>query len=211
MIPFALFDTDSMELNETGRGLGFRPRAEVLAPKLERLHTIARQRGLPLWFTTCCSGRMLKPDDCKGDLADILFLPLQGDTPAWKDDLVTARRVYVAKATTGNPKQNAACRMFDMFAHNGNLAQAVPMMKVHTWVVFGNGFDYCVGSAVRGLLGLGQRVVLLTDVKVSSAGGTTDSEQETIRQVTGQGATLSTLDAIVKDLSELPPAAMGPA
>ena len=66
---------------------------------------------------------------------------------------------------------NFTCRAYDMFQDNGNAARLVQALDVGEWIVFGNGFDLCVNSAVHGLLAAQQKVCLLSDVWVAGSRG----------------------------------------
>jgi nicotinamidase-related amidase len=183
---FGLFDVDSWELNEIGDGLSARPRVAPIVPKLKHLHAWATAYDYPVVFTTCCSGRMISPDG----LPDILHVPLTPPLPA----LEGYRQFYLAKKAYGDPKINFAQCAFDMFRDNDNAAHLLRALNVETWVVFGNGFDLCVNSAARGILNASLPVILLEDVRVSSANGTPASEQETLRQLRSLGARVMTLE-----------------
>ena len=164
---FGLFDVDSRELNAAGNGLQFRPRVEPLIDRLNRLYALSEQRRAPLVFTTCCSGRMLRPDS----LSEVLFVPLDAGQRQWQARLHAHRLFCVEKKTRHDASANFTCRAYDMFQDNGNAAHLVRALDVGEWVVFGNGFDLCITSAVQGLLGAGQKVCLLSDVYVRGARG----------------------------------------
>jgi nicotinamidase-related amidase len=172
-----------MELDEAGGGLALRPRVASLAEPLESLHRLAERRGLPLVFTTCCSGRMPQP----GVLPDVLFVPLDAAERQWEERLDGHRLFYLEKRAYGDPKVNFACRAFDMFQDNGNAARLVAALGVGEWAVFGNGFDLCVNSAVRGLLAARQSVWLLSEVCVPSARGYGDcGTPENVARITSE-------------------------
>jgi nicotinamidase-related amidase len=192
---FGFFDVDSRELDESRRALGYRPRVLPIVPKLERLYALADAKGWPLVFTTCCSGRMLPPEA----LPDTLFVPLDASDAAWRAKVGDYRRFYLAKRTCGDPKLNFNTRTFDMFQHNANARLLLQSLDVETWVVFGNGFDLCVGSAANGILGAGLPLLLIEDVRVSSADGTPASEAETLRRLRERGARTMTLEAFLKE------------
>jgi nicotinamidase-related amidase len=195
-VRYGLFDADSRELDEAGSALAFRPRVAPLVPKLESLYRLAEELALPLIFTTCCSGRMVPP----GRLRGVLHVPLDADDAQWQQRVREFRTFYVAKKAYGDPKINGACRAFDMFQDNGNVARLLRMLPVDEWVVFGNGFDLCVGSAARGILAAGAKVLLLEDVRVSSAQGTPQSEAQTIAALRLAGARVTTLAQFVERL-----------
>jgi hypothetical protein len=186
---FGFFDVDSRELDERGLGLTYRPRVLPIVPLLERLYALANAKQYPLVFTTCCSGRMLSARGLPGTL----FVPLDGAETAWRSRLSDFQRFYLAKRTCGIPKLNFDCRLFDMFEHNRNAGHLIRKLGVATWVVFGNGFDLCVNSAAHGILNTGLPLIVLEDVRVSSASGTPETERETIRTLRERGAQVMTL------------------
>ena len=165
--PFGFFDVDSRELNEAGTGLKFRPRVEPLADRLNRMYAVAQKNDVPLVFTTCCSGRMLRPES----LPEVLFVPLDPAQRQWEERLDSHRLICMEKKTYHDAKDNFGCRAYDMFQGNGNAARLVQALDVNEWVVFGNGFDLCIYSAVHGLLAAGQKVCLLSDVFARGARG----------------------------------------
>jgi nicotinamidase-related amidase len=164
---FGLFDVDSRELNAAGNALGFRPRVEPLRDRLDRLYALAEERGTPLVFTTCCSGRMLRPDS----LPEVLVVPLGADQRQWETRMHAYRLFCLQKKAYKEAGANFSCRAYDMFRDNGNAARLMQTLDVNEWIVFGNGFDLCIYSGVRGLLAAGQRVCLLSDVYASGARG----------------------------------------
>jgi nicotinamidase-related amidase len=190
---FGFFDADCRELDELGDGLAYRPRVRPLAAKLERLYILAERRGYPLVFTTCCSGRMPAP----ASWPQVCQVPLDGTDTGWRESVGRFRQFYLAKRTCGRPEGNLACRYFDMFLHNANAAALLRMLAVGTWVVFGNGFDLCVGSAARGILDAGQNLILLEDVRIASARATMESEQATFDELARRGARRMTLEAFL--------------
>lgn len=196
---FGLFDVDSRELDATGRGLAYRPRVQPIVARLERLYALAEAKAYPLVFTTCCSGRML----AQPGLPNICFVPLEAAELAWRTAVGGCRQFYLAKHTCGNPQANLACRAFDLFQYNANAGRLLRELSVARWVVFGNGFDLCVGSTARGMLEAGLELTLLEDVRVSSEGATPRSERETLRELCRQGARLMTFQSFM-ELAERP-------
>lgn len=196
---FGFFDVDNRELDESGRGLAYRPRVGPIVPLLERLYALADAKPYPVVLTTCCSGHAIPP----GALPGMLFVPLDGGDVAWRAGLGSYRRFALEKRSYGDPAVNFACRAFDMFQDNANAARLMRELDVETWVAFGNGFDLCVGSAARGILDAGLPLIVLEDVRVSSAAGTPESEAETLRDLRARGARTLTLDAFLA-LAERP-------
>jgi nicotinamidase-related amidase len=191
---FGLFDADCRELDASGSGLAYRPRVRPIVPQLELLYDLAEAKRYPLVFTTCCSGRMLTPLG----LPDTGYVPLNATETSWRAELHRFREFYLAKHTCGEPKANFACRAFDMFQYNANACWLLRELDVETWVVFGNGFDLCVGSAARGILRAGLKLILLEDVRIASANATPQSEQETFDTMRDQGAQLMTLQSFLE-------------
>ena len=191
---FGLFDVDTREMDESGQGLAYRPRVRPIVPQLERLYALAEAKSYPVVFTTCCSGRMPTPQA----LPDTLFIPLDGSDTSWCGRLRSHRQFYLAKLSHGNPRLNLACRAYDMFRHNGNASRLARELAVQTWVVFGNAFDLCVASAAAGLLRARLALIVLEDVRVSSAQGDPQSEAATLRTLRDQGARVLTLETFVR-------------
>jgi hypothetical protein len=190
---FGFFDVDCREVDQSGRALSYRPRVWPIVSQLERLYTLAEAKGYPLVFTTCCSGRM----PARQALPDTLFIPLDAGDMSWRGKLREYRRFYLAKPTCGNPQVNGACRAYDMFHHNANAACLAREPGVETWIVFGNGFDLCVGSAAAGILRAGCSLIVLEDVRISSTGTTLQSERATCLALKHRGAQLMTLEAFM--------------
>ena len=195
---FGFFDVDCQELNESGDGLSLRPRAEPLAESLGQLWNCAEQHGLPVVFTTCCSGRMPKPTD----LPEVLFVPLDPSCREWEDRVAEHRIFYLEKNAYGDPKINSQRRAYDVFGDNGNARRLVECLGVEEWVVFGNAFDFCVNCAARGLLAAGQQVRLLPDVGVLGArgygaSGTEENLRHVLTELSQLGAQIGSLDTFL--------------
>jgi hypothetical protein len=191
---FGFFDVDNRELDETGRAWTYRPRVQPIVPQLEQLYALAEAQRFPLVITTCCSGRMLARAHA---FPDTLFVPLDAADGSWRAQLRDYRRFYLAKAAFGDSQANAAGRAFDMFQHNANAGFLLRELGVETWVVFGNGFEKCVGSAAAGILGAGLPLIVLEDVRISNKHATPESEQAAIRTWRDRGARVMTLDTFV--------------
>lgn len=173
--PCAFFDVDCRDLDPTGARLQFRPRViEPLSEKLNALYKESTSMNIPLVFTTCCSGKMLQA----GQMSGVLYIPCDAQKTEWQSHVKSHRLFYLQKHACGEPKANFACQAYDVFKYNHNAVSLVRMLQVDQWIVFGNGFDLCVNSTVRGLLNAGQRVHLLTDVLVPSARGYGDCGTE---------------------------------
>lgn len=186
---FGLFDVDSRELDGSRRQLGFRPRVVPLASSLQRLYALAAVHQYPLVFTTCCSGSMPGPSDVPG----MLYIPLDPADLSWLGRVEEYQLFHVAKKAHGDPARNSACRAYDMFQDNPHVSRLLRALQVETWVVFGNGFDLCVGSAARGILDAGLPLIVLEDVRISNAGGTAESERNTFDELRGRGARVMSL------------------
>jgi nicotinamidase-related amidase len=180
---YGFFDADCRELGPDRRSLGFRPRVAPLVATLEKLYAWIDAHGYPLVFTTCCSGSM----PAEGQLPGVVHVPLEVGDGSWQQHLAKARRFYLAKKAYGDPKVNGACRAYDMFQDNANAPELVRALSTK-WVVFGNGFDLCVHSAAAGILATGLSAIVLHDVRISSAGGTPESEALTLQSLADRGA-----------------------
>ena len=188
------FDVDCRELDAAGTGLGYRPRVEPLISSLEQLYARARELGAPEVFTTCCSGRMLR----EGSLPDVLFVPRDPERREWEERVGGHRIFYLDKATCGIPGEKYKQKTFDAFLYNRNAPRLFELLGIKRWIVFGNGFDLCVNTTIRGLLGCGLTVHLIADVTVASAKGyddcgTEENRRRVLDQLAGLGATVGTL------------------
>jgi len=188
------FDVDCRELNAAGTGLGYRPRVEPIVPALEKLYARARELDAPEVFTTCCSGRMLR----EASLSEVLFVPMDPAQSGWTARVPAHRLFYLEKATCGVPAENYKQRTFDAFRYNRNAPRLFELLGARRWVVFGNGFDLCVNTTVRGLLGCGLAVHLIADVTVAAARGyddcgTEENRRRVLEDLAGLGATVGTL------------------
>lgn len=193
---YGFFDVDSREFSSTGEGLGYRPRVAPIVPRLERLYAAAEKNNYPLVFTICCSGCMTGDPEKLG----ILRVPLSGGDDGWRSRIAEARCIYLEKKTCGDPALNSACLAYEMFRYNQNASLFFSLMPVDTWVVFGNGFDLCVGSAAAGLLERGHRVLVVGDVRISSHRGTAESEQATEERLRALSARFTALDTFLNTL-----------
>lgn len=193
--PLALFDVDSRERGVGAScGLCARPRMSHLQPALDRLYAFAAERGLPIVFTTCCSGRMLAP----GERPDVLHIPMDAADQGWVSQLDEYRLYYVEKPAWGDPQLNYERRAFEIFARNDNVAPLVQALGDRRWVVFGNGFDLCVDGVVQGLRRAGRSVTVLADVLVSSATGNADTMRERLEGYRREGIDTPTLAELLE-------------
>ena len=203
---FGFFDVDCREIAPTG-ALTLRPRVQPLAERLQALYDYAVRHDLVTIFTTCCSGRMLE----RGSRDDILFVPLDADDTDWSEGVPDARLIYLQKKAYGDPRVNFDCRAYDMFADNPHAAHLLRTLDIPEWVVFGNGFDLCVNSAVSGILCAGYAVTLLTDLMIPCGQlaylaergfghiGTEAYRNDIYAEFVRQGARLSTGEQLLRD------------
>jgi nicotinamidase-related amidase len=157
---------------------------------LGQLYALAEQQSWPVAFTTCCSGRMLRP----GDRPEVLHIPMDAADTAWQAQLDDYRIFYLEKPAYGDPKINFAKCAFEIFARNANADALVQRLGVRHWVVFGNGLDLCVNGVVEGLLRSGVRVTVIADVLVSSATGDADTMREILAGYSRRGLDTPVLD-----------------
>jgi len=196
-----LWEVDCRELSEDGQTFKFRQRVQPLAAKLNALSDFARKGELTTVFTTCCSGRMPQ----NGNQKDFLFVPLQGNETGWESKLSDYPLIYLEKITCGNPRLNFECQAFDVFHGNRNAERLLSLLDIRTWIVFGNGFELCVASAVNGILEAGYRVQLVTDVLAQSAGGygdfgTEKSKARVIGELHEKGAEILSLRELTRQV-----------
>ena len=199
---YALFDADCLECSELGEII-LRPRVRPFRENLRQLYEASAAHELPLVFTTCCSGRMLRPEQ----RPDVLFVPLDSRKQEWKAGIPFKRLIYLEKKAYGQPSLNFACRAFDMFSDNGNAGHLVKSLQVDEWIVFGNGLDLCVSSAVDGLLLHGQKVRFLPDCMCSGAKGygnlgTEENRQAAFSRWREGGASESRLESFLNSLEQ---------
>jgi nicotinamidase-related amidase len=128
------------------------------------------------------------------ELSDVLHVPLESSNRTWQQNLSKYRAFYLAKKTYGDPKLNLACRAFDMFQDNQNASRLIRALDVDTWVAFGNGFDLCVNAAASGILKTGAKLIVLSDIRISSASGTPESEKATMAALVNAGAKVMLFD-----------------
>lgn len=193
---YAFFDVDCHERTEGEPGFCFRPRVKPIGEKVNELYCFAKERDARIVFTTCCDGRMLKSDET----TDILFVPVNPDDTDWLNKLDSSRIIYLDKLAWGSPKEDIRHVARDMFLHNGNATRLFHELDIPHWVVFGNGMDLCVSSAVKGILNAGFQVTLIEDVMISSAGGTAQSMEKTINDLCVLGATRKTISEFMKEV-----------
>jgi nicotinamidase-related amidase len=196
-----LWEVDCRELSKDGRTWVLRQRVQPLAAKLDRLNDFARKHELATVFTACCSARM--PQRAGRD--DFLFVPVSGNENGWESRLSDYSLIYLEKTTCGDPLLNFQYRAFDVFHGNHNAGRLLMLLDIPTWIVYGNGFELCVASAVEGILRAGCSVRLLTDILAQSAGGYGDygterSKARAIGQLGEKGAETLSLQELVQEL-----------
>ncbi|QDU60424.1 hypothetical protein Pan216_12630 [Planctomycetes bacterium Pan216] len=198
--PLGFFDVDCREVNEERNGFTIRPRAAPLAPRLERLYALARERSFPLVFCSCLGGRLLE----EGDIPEVLYIPDKPERREWEQQISSHREFYLQKRRRGDPETNIALQAFDVLNTNANAARLFKLLDVEEWIVFGNGFNACVNSGARGLLKAGQRVCLLKDVTVMGAakyGGTEESRLRVIDELESLDVRTTTFDPFMASLT----------
>ena len=193
-----LFDVDSRELSEDGLELSFRPRVEPIIGQLDALYDFAYKHKLKLIFSTCCSGRFLQPDS----LDYVLHIPLVGEDKSWLDKIDNYRYYYFAKRTYSNPRKNSEACLYDVFKHNHNGLELIKHLGVKKWVVFGNGFNFCVYNVCKHLLENKVSVIVLKDVVVQGIGLNKDTDLEAeknkiLEELSLAGAEILELQALI--------------
>jgi nicotinamidase-related amidase len=196
-----LWEVDCRELSKDGRTWELRQRVKPLAVKLDQLGDFARKHELTTVFTACCSARMPQ----RGGRGGFLFVPLRGNENRWESRLGEHSLIYLEKTTCGDPQLNYQYRAFDVFHGNHNAKRLLLLLDIPTWIVYGNGFELCVASAVEGILKAGRSVRLVTDVLAQSAGGYADygtegSRARAIVQLGEKGAETLSLQELMLEL-----------
>lgn len=138
------------------------PGAEKLLPRLAELNRYAAAHGIPVvstvdahaendpefrdWPPHCVSGTAGQQKPCGTLLEKRVLVP---STPGGFE-IDGAQQIIVEK------------QRIDMFA-GGNLASVLERLNADRWVVYGVVTEYCVRSAVMGLLETGKPVEVLVD------------------------------------------------
>ena len=130
---------------------------------------------------------------------------MRGNEDGWESRLSDYSLIYLEKTTCGDPRLNYQYRAFDVFHGNHNAGRLLVLLDIPTWVVYGNGFELCVASAVEGILKAGRSVRLVTDVLAQNAGGYADygterSKARAIVQLREKGAETLSLQELVQEL-----------
>ena len=139
------------------------PGAERLVPRLAEVNRYAAANGITVvstvdahaeddpefrhWPPHCVSGTAGQQKPCGTLLERRVVVP---STPG-EFEIDGARQILVEK------------QWIDMFA-GGNLASVLERLNADRWVVYGVVTEYCVRSAVMGLLKTGKPVEVLSDV-----------------------------------------------
>ncbi len=138
------------------------PGAEKLLPRLAQLSRYAAEHGITVvstvdahaeddpefrqWPPHCVAGTAGQQKPCSTLLDKRVVVP---STPG-EYDIAGAQQIIVEK------------QWIDVFA-GGNLAAVLERLNADRWVVYGVVTEYCVRSAVVGLLKTGKPVEVLTD------------------------------------------------
>ncbi|HTH40731.1 MAG TPA: hypothetical protein VL968_08065 [Rhodocyclaceae bacterium] len=192
------FDIDSLECRPDAverasilPRLAFRERVMPIVEKLDWLYEYSLAGRHPLLFSVCCSGRL----PTEGEIPDMLSIPAEAGE-AWLPRVADHQLFLVEKArrgaggatgdTTGtiaSPARGAAFvdDMHDKFRLNTNLEKFIDLLAPEEWVVFGNGAAFCVHPVLSILMDAGQKVTILSDVMVDSAGGYASETPESLR------------------------------
>ena len=190
----AFFDIDSLECRPDALErasilprLSFRERVMPIAAKLDWLYEYSLAGRHPLLFSVCCSGRL--PDE--GGIPGMLAIPAEeGD--GWSARIDDHSLFLVEKARQGAQEGQGVTSltskgagfvedMHDKFRLNANLKKFIDLLSVEEWVVFGNGAAYCVHPVLSILMDAGQKLTILSDVMVDSAGGYGEETPESLR------------------------------
>ena len=170
----AFFNVDTQQPSEDASGLIYRPRVQPLSGKLDRLLAFARAHDIVVVATACVNAGSVQ-----GSLEpDGAFVSIDGSPGSFESRLHDYRTIFLEKRTCGSPAANVRERAYDVFHANPNAARVVRALGATDWFVFGDSVGYCFRSTVEGLLELGLRVTVLSDVV--GKGIDTDAEMERV-------------------------------
>lgn len=193
----AFFNVDCLEYDTGKKSLTtYRPRVEYLAPQLDSVKNYALKHEIPMLITTCCSGRMPKKTELKREEAVFVSLKKTND---WLTDFNPAANYYIEKKAYGDPKMNYDKHATEMFLNNENIDYLLDTLNVENWIVFGNGFEACVVTAVNNLLERGYDVAIVEDLLISGAGGSPETKQKIIEHYRNNNVKIIKLSDLLKD------------
>jgi nicotinamidase/pyrazinamidase len=165
----AFFDIDTQLDFMTPGGALYGPGAERLLPAIAKLNRHAAEYHIPLISTTdahpenaaefqvwpphCVTGTFGQQKPCSTLLARRTVVPYD---PSWPGvtQIDSASQIIIRK------------NGLDMFS-NPHLPSVLSVLGVTECIVYGVFIDYCVKSAIMGLLRTGRQVSLVTDASAS--------------------------------------------
>ncbi|RMG33066.1 MAG: isochorismatase family protein [Planctomycetota bacterium] len=189
-----LFDVDTREPCTAGTTLTFRRQVASIRTKLSRIFSFHYATGGLMVATTCLNAASAR----NVRVACTRFVCIGEGHIDWPNELRQHRQFILEKQHLGSPECNRCCRAYDVFQWNPNARALVLAAGVDTWCVFGISLEYCVRATVRGLLTLGQRVVVLSDAVISSrlAGGTLE---QGLALLAADGARIERTEWLLRD------------
>ena len=156
-----LFDVDTRELSEDGSRIQFRKRVKPIRRQLERLFDFGSDK-LTL-STTCLQSKVIEPN---AD-ADYGVVQMVGES-VWENELSRYRQLFVQRRSLNCPDANRCQCAFDAFRWNPNISNVVTSARIQRWCVFGVSLEFCLSSAVNGLLDSDQNVVVIKDALITN-------------------------------------------
>lgn len=185
------FDVDSRELSEDGKELSFRDRVSPIIKKLDLLYDFAYKNKIKILFSTCCSGRFLK----KNSFDYVLYVPLSKKDRSWEKKIDNFRYYYIAKRTYNNPRKNSEACLYNIFRYNENCMDLIKKLKIKKWVIFGNGFNFCVYNICKKMLKNNIKIIILKDTVIQGIKQNKNDNLETQK--------IKILEELKKDKAEI--------
>lgn len=171
----AFFDVDTQLDFLFPAGALYVPGAEEVAPALAQLTSFAKERGIPIVSTL--------------------------DTHLEDDPEFATWKPHCVRGTHGWQKYSATLAGQTLFEKNridffddGRLARLLDELAAERFVVYGLVTEYCVRSALFGLLKRGARVEFVTDAAKSLDAA---REREVLERFTAEGGRLVRTEEIV--------------
>jgi hypothetical protein len=160
------------------------PHQPVSCPEesLLRLYDLARHNGHPFVFTAASSTLRSAPNP--------EVLSIEAGNHAWQGHLTDYSVFRIENDPAAIPAPDGLEMQEDLFVNNPNASVFFRNLKIPRWIVFGNDLDRITGSAVRGLLACGWRLLLLSDL--------VSGPMKTLAEIKKTGIETMTLDEFLR-------------
>jgi len=189
MLIFVDVDTQRDFMNEGGAL--YVPNAESIKPALKRLNDYAVEKGIKVVKTMDVHFGTPAYKDVEGELE------VNGG-PFPEHCMCGTAGAKSIQETKNNDADIFRKNTYDVFAEKGGNDEIVKYLKdkkVSSAVVYGVATDYCVKSAVLGLL---ERGIEVTVVRDAIAGVDEKSSDEALQEMEEKGAVIAELEAVTK-------------